>query len=131
MKSITITTASLTTPGTHLLHETANTVYLDATRAGVKLHGQDLFAPPWSLVMGYQRGRVTADSYTQQYRQQMRQSYRAHRAQWHAVITASAGKRLVIGCFCKPGAFCHRQLLADYLAQVARQLGYQVKREAE
>ena len=128
---ITITTQSIIAPSNHLLHLTPTTVYLDATRAGVQLHKQDIFAPTWALVMGYQRGRVTAESYTKQYHQQMRRSYRAHRQQWVETITASAGKRLVIGCFCRAGAFCHRHLLAGYLAQAARQLGYRVVQKEE
>lgn len=84
---------------------------LDITAAGQDPLGK-YFAPTWEMVHEYRRGQVTAEEYTTRYLDRMRESYKAHRWAWQTLL---ARERVVLVCYCRPGAFCHRRLLARFL----------------
>lgn len=78
------------------------------------------FAPAWDIVRGYQEGRISEEKYARRYRRMMLGSFKTNRAAWERV---AAMDRVVLCCYCRPGAFCHRRLLAEYLARAAQALG--------
>ena len=78
------------------------------------------FAPAWDIVRGYQEGRISEEEYARRYRRMMLGSFKTNRAAWERV---AAMDRVVLCCYCRPGAFCHRRLLAEYLVRAAQALG--------
>jgi len=82
-----------------------NTLYLNATiKSGVKS-----FAPTWSMVKDYKEGKLGAKAYTKKYRAKMLASQKKRPELWDKLANYT---KIVIGCYCKEGAFCHRRLLA-------------------
>ena len=77
--------------------------------------GDKTFAPTWDMVWKHKRGEITDEEYTKMYYDLMRKSYRSHRKRWEEVLHM---KRVVFVCFCKPGAFCHRRLLAEIFVKL-------------
>ena len=84
---------------------------LDAT---VKT-GDTLFAPSWQIVTDVKSGRITEEEYTTQYTAQMRASYKSHKFHW---LEQLKQEHIAIACFCTPGAFCHRHILAKMFESV-------------
>jgi hypothetical protein len=75
-----------------------------------------VFAPDnWEMVMGVKQGAVPSGVYRDWYLGMLRRSYRQERAQWEALL---ARQRAVLLCYCPPGQFCHRQILADVLTKL-------------
>ena len=93
---------------------------MGADRLDITVKGQDPigkhFAPTWELVRRFKDKQHPLDeeSYTREYRKLMRRSYVEHRHIWDELL---ARDRVVLVCFCRPGAFCHRLLLAGFLEQ--------------
>jgi uncharacterized protein YeaO (DUF488 family) len=79
--------------------------------------GDKVFAPTWDLVMGYKKGRISEAEYRRQYIALMRVSYREHKARWLEVL---AMPEVTLCCYCKPGHFCHRTILAELLAAAGK-----------
>ena len=79
-----------------------------------------VFAPTrWDMVMGVKRGRVNQEAYQQWYLDVLRDSYRRHRQEWDTLLSR---RRVVLLCYCPPGAFCHRLILADVLGKLGAEL---------
>lgn len=79
------------------------------------------FAPTWSMVMDLKTGKISEVEYEQMYLTLMRQSYKNYRHAWEDLLRR---KTATLVCFCQPGAFCHRVLLAKILSILgARYLG--------
>ena len=93
---------------------------LDAT---VKT-GDTLFAPSWQIVTDVKSGRITEEEYTTQYTAQMRASYKSHKFHW---LEQLKQEHLAIACFCPPGCFCHRHILAKMFEAVGKAEGIEVK----
>lgn len=91
---------------------------IDATvKSGKEPSGApSVFAPSWELVQGYLRGEITPEQYTEAYTKAMRLSFQQHTTRWLEVLGQDT---VAIGCYCKPGAFCHRLLLVDFFRKVA------------
>ena len=84
---------------------------LDITvKSGVKI-----FAPTWDMVLGYKNGTITKEEYIEKYMQMMRESYKRYKRAWTTLLN---GDRVVLCCYCKPGDFCHRLLLAEILEKL-------------
>lgn len=99
--------------------------WLDATFKS----GNPIFAPTRDLVMGYKRGEITEGRYKVEYRRQMEESARRHFNAWLDVLDAD---RIVIGCYCRRGDFCHRHLLAKlFLAFANKQTDHEVSIKGE
>lgn len=87
--------------------------------------GNSIFAPTWEMVMDIKNatpeGRVAAEElYTRRYRIAMQNCWKQHSGQWLQLL---AKERIAIACYCKPGVFCHRHLLIEYLQKVAERKG--------
>lgn len=81
-----------------------------------------ILAPPPSLVFPFlqlrKAGRetpATQAEYRERYLQHLRDRYRG--AGRRAFDTVLSWPRVVLLCFCKPGEFCHRHLLAEVLVK--------------
>ena len=79
--------------------------------------GDKVFAPTWDLVMGYKQGRISEAEYRKQYVELMRASYRKNKARWLEVLAMPV---VTLCCYCRPGEFCHRTILAELLAAVGK-----------
>ena len=79
--------------------------------------GDKVFAPTWDMVMGYKKGSISWEEYTRQYTALMRQSYARNTARWLEVL---AQDEVTLVCYCRDDEECHRRLLAEMLAAVAR-----------
>ncbi len=79
--------------------------------------GDKVFAPTWEMVLMYKAGRLSEAEYREHYFRLMRTSYREHKARWLEVL---AMPEVTLCCYCRPGAFCHRTILAELLAIVGK-----------
>ena len=93
---------------------------LDAT---VKT-GDKIFAPSWEIVTDVKSGRITEEEYTTRYTAKMRASYKSHKFHW---LEQLKQEHLAIACFCPPGCFCHRHILAKMFEAVGKAEGIEVK----
>ena len=102
---------------------------LDVTRAGAeRLQRRGLpapsspFAPSWGLLQAARFGWIEWGDYIERYTAQMRESYRAWRPAWDALLARS---RVVLACVCAPdddGVLrCHRRVLATILGHCGAQ----------
>lgn len=71
--------------------------------------GIKAFAPSWEIVMDVKRGIITPEQYTDIYHELMEQSLQQQPAVWEETL---ALEQVAIACYCRPGLFCHRHLLA-------------------
>lgn len=93
---------------------------LDAT---VKT-GDKIFAPSWEIVTDVKSGRITEEEYTTRYTVQMRASYKSHKFHWLEQLKQD---HIAIACFCTPGDFCHRHILAKMFEAVGKTEGVEVE----
>lgn len=93
-----------------------NIFFLDTT---VK-SGYSLFAPTWDMVMGHKHGTLSNEEYKKLYRDMLIRSWKEKREDWLKFLNDDTPTALA--CYCKPGAFCHRLLLKDFLQQLCKQL---------
>lgn len=78
------------------------------------------FAPPsWDMVLGVKRGTVSELHYRDWYLNVLRTSYRTQPRAWQQLL---ALPKVVLLCYCRPGTFCHRHLLADVLGKLGAEL---------
>lgn len=87
---------------------------LDITVKGKDPIGQ-IFAPIWDIVMGLKKGVIDEDQYEREYRDLMLASWGRHQKTWQELLSR---EEVTLVCFCPPGAFCHRLLLAKLLEKV-------------
>lgn len=85
--------------------------YLDTT---VKT-GYVQVAPRWDMVMGVKHRTMTQEEYTRQYNEIVDYWYFQDPLFWDVLLSHPV---LALGCYCKPGEFCHRHLLVQFLKQV-------------
>jgi hypothetical protein len=77
--------------------------------------GIHIFAPTWDMVMDHKDGKITDKEYTDMYYAKMRESYKHNKDYWEWLLKQD---KVVLVCFCKPGNFCHRYLLANILEKL-------------
>lgn len=77
--------------------------------------GDKVFAPTWDMVMGHKRGKYTDEQYTKMYREMMGASYTRQPKHWKSMFAKDT--TVVLCCYCRPGAFCHRHILKDILLE--------------
>lgn len=83
---------------------------LDITvKTGIKA-----FAPTWKMVMKSKQGELSEEEHTEQYMALLRKSWKENRAEWENLLGMA---EVTLVCFCRPGEFCHRVLLAKLLEQ--------------
>lgn len=101
---------------------TAQYAYTGPDRVDITVKGKDLvdklFAPTWKMVMDAKQGRISTAEYSQMYRQRMLDAYRTNKKSWTDLLTRD---EVTFVCFCKPGDFCHRYLLAGYFEKLGAQ----------
>ena len=68
-------------------------------------------APTWGMVTAYKRGELPENAYIPLYLSRIEQ---LRDEDLEALIHS---KNPILVCFCPPGNFCHRVLLAEYLAK--------------
>lgn len=90
--------------------------------------GDKVFAPGWDIVLGHKDKSITDEEYTAVYVERMRQSYRENQEHWHELFRYP---KVVIGCYCTPGNFCHRYLLVKFFEGVAKKQGFDFQYEGE
>lgn len=83
------------------------------------------FAPSAQLLVTYLERRKTEgaeaywETYAAAYTAEMRQSYRAHRAEWEALL---ARESVTLLCFCADARVCHRTVLAGILGKLGAEV---------
>jgi hypothetical protein len=70
-----------------------------------------IFAPPKDLVYAYLYKGMTQQEYSVIYSELMQRSYNTNTVLWNYILNKKGYVNLT--CFCKPGSFCHRLLLAN------------------
>lgn len=101
---------------------------LDTTVKSGVAAGNGLFTPTWEIVTGVKSGEITEAEYTEQYLILMRESYLNNRQRWLDVCQMPV---VAIACYCPPGTFCHRHLLADCFERVCLRQGIAFTHEGE
>lgn len=76
--------------------------------------GDPRLCPTWTLVMGIKQKRITEAQYTQAYLQLLDYWWFADPLFFEDLLTPP---RIAVGCYCPPHQFCHRYLLAEFLAR--------------
>lgn len=83
--------------------------------------GDGLLAPLWSMVTDYKKGVIDEKEYTRLFKHCMVTSFLYRNDEW-IELTRPSDQILVLFCYCKAHAFCHRRLLIDYIEKVTRSL---------
>ena len=82
--------------------------------------GLPAFAPTWDMVLGHKDGTMSNERYTELYQGLMRHSWRDQQQAWLDLL---AKPKIALACYCKPGNFCHRHILASYLLAAGQAMG--------
>ncbi len=80
------------------------------------------FAPTWGMVKGVQNGTLSTEDYINEYRTLILNGIAEYSKNEFQHLLKQ--ERIVFVCFCKPGAFCHRVLLAQMLHRIAPHFTY-------
>ena len=75
------------------------------------LYPWDVFAPTWEMVMTYKRSG-NKEIYIEQYKAIIDKAFELHQQQLSVLLESD--RTITLVCFCKPGDFCHRVLLAKH-----------------
>lgn len=98
---------------------TAQYNYKGSDRLDITVAGKDpigmAFAPTWLMVTNLKKGKISEDEYEREYHLLMQGSYNTNYSIWREVLNSIA---VTLVCFCPPGAFCHRLILASYLEKL-------------
>jgi len=86
--------------------------------------GIALFAPDFSLVMGYKNGSVSEEEYTRHYLDKMMRSQRSAPNYWNNL---QRYHDIAFACYCPPDVFCHRHLFRDLASEHLIKLGHSVE----
>jgi len=84
---------------------------LDITVKGKHALGQ-VFAPTWDMVNAYKDGRMNEEQYEADFHNLMIHRWQTNQAEWQQLLNTDT---VTLVCFEKPGQFCHRVLVAEYL----------------
>jgi uncharacterized protein YeaO (DUF488 family) len=85
-----------------------------------------LVAPTWDMVRGHKSGKIDDETYTKLYMEILEQN--EQRILDAFAFYSTLTQKLALACYCRPGAFCHRVLLANWLAE---KLGWEYAGEIE
>ena len=86
--------------------------YHQSDRLDITAARKNIFSPPWDLVKSYKSGKIDQDEYERVYTNEMRKSYRNNKPIWDNYLSRDM---IVLVCYCLPGDFCHRVILAKIL----------------
>lgn len=82
------------------------------------MSGDRTYSPNSDLLRDFKLGLISNEQYKQRYLDLMRSSYKSNKSKWLELFNKD---KLVLACYCKPGAFCHRLLMVDILNSIAVQ----------
>jgi uncharacterized protein YeaO (DUF488 family) len=77
-------------------------------------------APSWDMVSGSKNGTLSPEAYTTLYDRVIERSQVKYPEFWAALLDHS---EIALACYCRPGVFCHRHLLAKHLRKYAESNG--------
>ncbi len=102
---------------------TAHYRYSGPDRVDITVKGQDPnwkeFAPTWDMVMSHKRGSITDDQYISRYLSILDL---VSSTTWGRLLHMSEATFV---CFCPEEAFCHRNILVNYIVQsMGDRIGY-------
>ena len=84
----------------------------------ITVKGQDpvgrIFAPTWDMVMGVKNGTISHDEYIKQYLPILAAVPHRYPDQLAKIMTSS---KVLLLCYCKQYAFCHRDLVSTWLVE--------------
>jgi uncharacterized protein YeaO (DUF488 family) len=109
-----------------ILHTVQLAKHRQVAAMGVKLvdttakTGKFFLAPTWDMVMAYKNGQMPMDEYSRRYKDRMLQMFNQYRPEWEEVL---AIPEMALGCYCAPGAFCHRHLLKAIFETICQRRG--------
>jgi uncharacterized protein YeaO (DUF488 family) len=72
------------------------------------------FAPTWDMVWGIKQGGITEAEYTKMY---LNRLSLVTPEDIESLLSTAKDNKIVLLCYCKAGAFCHRVLLAKWLEE--------------
>jgi uncharacterized protein YeaO (DUF488 family) len=70
------------------------------------------------MVWDHKQGVINDEEYTERYTAMMRESFISNRKDWDRLFRSY---QVTLVCFCAPGKFCHRVLLARMLEKLGAQ----------
>ena len=73
-----------------------------------------LFSPESSVLWGYKAGKVSDAQYTEKYVGKLEQNRPSIERSLKALEAKYPGRDIALLCWCGPGQFCHRHILADW-----------------
>lgn len=106
------------------LAEKENLTLIDTT---VK-SGEIKLAPTWDMVLGYKKGDIGEEDYTKQYLTLMEKSVKDNPEWWDEFLKR---EKVALICYCKADAFCHRLLLADFIARLCEERDFPFEYKGE
>lgn len=78
--------------------------------------GDIFYAPTWKMVMAFKQNKYSKEEYTKDYLDIISRRFNNPKNDWK--IKSLLKKEIIVFCcYCKPKHFCHRILLANYLAK--------------
>lgn len=83
-------------------------LYMDTTIKS----GDWMLAPTWGLLAAYKYNGATEAEYTEGYNQLLETRLIEFPEYFDELFNVEA---LAVGCYCRPGKFCHRHLLVQFL----------------
>ena len=101
---------------------TAQYNYKGIDRYDITVAAKNIFSPTWTMVEKY-RACGNEDEYTKLYETMMRKSYSKHLQFWEEMVKMCTRHNITLVCYCKPGDFCHRVLLAGFLVKCGAKYG--------
>ncbi len=75
----------------------------------------EALAPPWALINDLRYGRITEQEYESRYMDRLENEVPIAFPELLMIDYKKKYGSITLCCFCKPGAFCHRVLLAKWL----------------
>jgi uncharacterized protein YeaO (DUF488 family) len=98
---------------------TSQLKYSGGDRFDITVKGQDPigkhFAPTWEMVKSIKNGTISQELYTLAYTGILSKSLATNPQVWQQIQNTYYQKRITLVCFCPPGTFCHRLILAGAL----------------
>jgi hypothetical protein len=104
--------------------EKAGWLAIDVTVKSSKRNAR-LLAPTWKMVKAYMAGTMSEEEYCEDYASILTRCKKEHPELWNN--TVERHDRVVFLCYCKPGEFCHRRLLAASFMSWAIRMGHEAE----
>lgn len=101
---------------------------------GIHLHditvktGDQDFSPTWNMLKALRSGEMTEAQYAEKYNSSIDWVKENKPEVWAKFLGT---KNMAIGCYCTPGAFCHRLLFVDHLIRYLCEQGKEVVKKGE